>query len=343
MDYTTTIDNVHSVAWGLKLQEAYLFAWFTRLHLWADKIIIKNQVYYFASKTKACSELKLLTDKPDTMYRYYKALEKKNLIEIKKIEGKDYVLLTEKAKHWGRKEVAVNRESDHSDLNPSLGNKSEDTRKQIRVNSDLNPTYHVNHDNIKKNNKKESFSDFSNDLKEPAQPKENTLIENEPLGRLEFRELPSSKLACGKHVPSPSELMNEITRWYNIQEHYYQIQHKNILDFLHRIYLLDHKAGIDSFSNEKSMYLHFFNSLMAYCKYIEGENNVTGVGRNWRVAIDNLLDLTGDSVNGKWNAENWVSKWEQYKEGKLKKLKADGSSDTVSINKLAKASYLQAK
>ena len=147
MRYNTLINNVKSKEWGLNLNLAYLFSWMYELPSWADKVIIENNIYYFASKTKACEELSLLTDKKDTMYRYYKQLEEKNLILIKKIDGKDYISLTEKSKQWNS--------SDNSEINPSvLGNKSE-------LNSEINPTYNINkNNNINKDNMHTLFSDI---------------------------------------------------------------------------------------------------------------------------------------------------------------------------------------
>lgn len=135
MRYNSTINNVKSLEWELNLQQAYLFSWLYELPSWADKVIIENEIYYFASKNKACEELPILTDKTDTMYRYYKQLEEKQLILIKKIDGKDYISLTLKAKKWN-----LSIQSEESEKNP--GNESEKV-------SDLNPTYN----NINSNNK----------------------------------------------------------------------------------------------------------------------------------------------------------------------------------------------
>ena len=87
MRYTSSIDNVFSKKHSLTLQEAYVFSFLYTLPSWADKIIIGSDVYYFAARQKACEEIPLVTDKPDTMYRYYKALAKKGLVVFKKIDG----------------------------------------------------------------------------------------------------------------------------------------------------------------------------------------------------------------------------------------------------------------
>lgn len=129
MRYNITINNVKAKEFNLNIQQAYLFAWMYELPSWANKVIIEGDIFYFASKTKAIEELPLLTDKPDTMYRYYKQLETLGLISIKKIDAKDYISLTAKAKEWNE------YKSDYSENNPTqLGKISES-------NSDLNPTY----------------------------------------------------------------------------------------------------------------------------------------------------------------------------------------------------------
>ncbi len=127
MRYSTTINNKFSLDYGLDIKQAYLFAWFYELPSWAESVIINGDTYFFASKTKAVSELPLLTKKVDTMYRYYKQIEKLKLIDLKKIDGKDYVkILNNQWNEW---------KSDYSDKNPNqLGKTSEN-------NSDKNPTY----------------------------------------------------------------------------------------------------------------------------------------------------------------------------------------------------------
>jgi len=140
MRFNTSINNVKAKEWGLNLPLSYLFAWFYELPSWANKVVIENEIYYFASKNKAVQELPLLTEKKDTMYRYYKQIEKLGLIKIKKVDDKDYICLTKKAMGW-------NYSSDNSELNPTPRKQIRTTsetnptpRKQIRTTSDLNPT-----------------------------------------------------------------------------------------------------------------------------------------------------------------------------------------------------------
>lgn len=155
MRYSSLIDNVTSKKWGLSLQEAYLFDWVYTLPSWAEKVIIDSETYYFASRNLACREALLLTDKSDTMYRYYKSLEGKGIIKLIKVEGKDYIKLMPICSEWGR-------QSEYSEKNPSLlGKKSEN-------NSEKNPTNNIINTN-KIISKKESipplFEDVKNEFK----------------------------------------------------------------------------------------------------------------------------------------------------------------------------------
>lgn len=135
MKYNISIDMISSIEWKLNQSEAIVFAWLYTLPSWADSLIISWEIYYFWAKTKAITELPMITDKVDTMYRIYKDLEKKWLIKIQKVDTKDFIKLTEKSKIW-------NTIRD-SDLNPTeLGKKSESS-------SEKNPTY--NNTNINNN------------------------------------------------------------------------------------------------------------------------------------------------------------------------------------------------
>lgn len=149
MRYSITINNVKSKEWNLTIQQAYLFSWFYELPSWANKVMIENEIFYFASKNKAVEELPILTDKTDTMYRYYRQLEELGLIIIKKIDNKDYIALTNKGKEWNF------CKSDYSENNPTLlGNLSEN-------NSENNPTYNniISNKNIKESEKLFFFKD----------------------------------------------------------------------------------------------------------------------------------------------------------------------------------------
>lgn len=147
MTYTIQIDQSHSIEWGLNLSEATLFSFCYNLPAWAETAIINNQVWYFASRNKAIEEMPLITDKPDTIYRLYKSLEAKGVIEWQKIGAKDYIQITAKGACW------------NSDKKTELGKFSEQTRKKIRNTSENFPTYNNIIDN-ETNDKRDTPAQF---------------------------------------------------------------------------------------------------------------------------------------------------------------------------------------
>lgn len=128
MKYTISIDQVHAQEWRFSFSEAAIFSFCNELSNWADPILIDGQVWYFASRNKVIEELPWITEKPDTVYRAYKALHEKGVIRWQKHGEKDCVQLTTKGKSW------------NSEKNPSLGKKSEQARKNFRITSEKNPT-----------------------------------------------------------------------------------------------------------------------------------------------------------------------------------------------------------
>lgn len=128
MKYTISIDQVHAMEWELSFSEAAVFSFCNELSTWAEPIVIDGQVWYFASRNKVIDELPWITEKPDTVYRAYRALQEKGVIRWQKHGVKDCIQLTGKGKMW------------NSEKNPSVGKKSESARKFIRVSSEKNPT-----------------------------------------------------------------------------------------------------------------------------------------------------------------------------------------------------------
>lgn len=66
----------------LTSSEAIVFSWIYELASWADKMEYKGKTYYYGSKNKACEELPIISDKRDTMYRLFKSLKGKGLVDI---------------------------------------------------------------------------------------------------------------------------------------------------------------------------------------------------------------------------------------------------------------------
>ena len=156
MTYGLWIDFVHSIEWKFDKSEQLLFAWVYNVPSWADTIIFGTEIWYFASRNKVIQDMPFLTDKPDTVYRLYKSLAAKEVMRWQKVGEKDCIQITDKGKRWNT-----------SEINPSVGNKSEETRKNIRVSSEINPTYYnINNSSINDNTlTPETAFDFKNQLK----------------------------------------------------------------------------------------------------------------------------------------------------------------------------------
>ena len=134
MRYTISIDQTHSIEWGLSLSEAALFSFIYSLPAWAEQIHVNGQTWFFASRNKAIDEMPIITDKADTIYRLYKSLQLKGVIDWQKFGEKDCIMITEKGKLWNSAKT-------------DLGNKSDLPRKKIRRNTELNPTYNSTKNN----------------------------------------------------------------------------------------------------------------------------------------------------------------------------------------------------
>lgn len=164
MRETSLIRNTKSLEWKLNLQESYLFSWIYELPSWADKVVVGNDIYYFCSKTKIVEELPLLSSKVDTIYRHIRSLSDKGVIVSKKIEGRDYLMITKKGTTWNEHELG--RKNEDSEKNPSrLGKKSEsDSEKNPTDNYTIYDNY--TKDTIAFFKKNEKDSEMFNFLKE---------------------------------------------------------------------------------------------------------------------------------------------------------------------------------
>lgn len=170
MRYTISIDQTHSIEWNLSLSEAALFSFIYSLPSWAEQIHVNGQTWFFASRNKAIDEMPIITDKADTIYRLYKSLQSKGIIDWQKFGEKDCIMITEKGKNWNSSKT-------------DLGNKSESTRKKIRLKAEKNPTYNSTKNNNTIDNSidintnvfiaDEEINEFSNFSKVETQSKVN--------------------------------------------------------------------------------------------------------------------------------------------------------------------------
>ena len=134
MKYTMFIDQIHSIEWGLNLQEAAIFNFLYSVPTWAEAKLIDGKLFYHASRNKAIQDYPIVSEKPDTVYRIYRRLQSAGVIEWMKDGLKDMILITEKGKQWNSSEK-------NPTLIQELGKKSDQTRKKIRNSSEKNPTY----------------------------------------------------------------------------------------------------------------------------------------------------------------------------------------------------------
>ncbi len=100
--YSIQIDQPTAIAWGLNSQQAMVFALIHQLPTWADSVQIEGNTWYHLSKGKLISELPLLTDKPDTAWRYLRQLVGAGVIETMPIGNRTHVRVTKKGKAWNR-------------------------------------------------------------------------------------------------------------------------------------------------------------------------------------------------------------------------------------------------
>ena len=199
MKYSINIDQINALDWGLSLSEAAVFTYLFNVPTWADAIQIEGQTFYFAARQKTCQDIPLISDKPDTIYRIYRALHEKGVISYLKHMGRDCMKITEKGKGW------------NSEKNPSsiveLGKKSESTRKIFRKTSEKNPTYNStidNHTILLEEEKGKAQTLFQKEIEElkkeyEALPKIDTQEAYEKLKQIDA-EIKASKLKIVSEV-----------------------------------------------------------------------------------------------------------------------------------------------
>ena len=154
MKYYININQSKAVEWGLTSSEAIVFSWIYELSSWAEKIEYKNKIYYYGSKNKACEELPIISGKKDTIYRIFKSLQAKGLIDFVTLAKTDYLSLTNKGKEWYYIK--------NSEINPSIGNKSKETEINPTYNNTIKEINTIKEDTIvskKKNEEEEIYSE----------------------------------------------------------------------------------------------------------------------------------------------------------------------------------------
>lgn len=143
MLYNVNINIPYCCKHWLKFEHASLLVLFMKSQTWADTMEYEGKVYYRLNMTKIKSDLPILSDKDDTIYRYIKTLIEKWMVE--KVPKVDYYRCTTLWIEYDYHTTTINNndsQSDESEKNPTpIGKKSE---------SEKFPTY--NNTNVKDNN-----------------------------------------------------------------------------------------------------------------------------------------------------------------------------------------------
>ncbi|WP_445621317.1 DnaT-like ssDNA-binding domain-containing protein [Kushneria sp. Sum13] len=131
MQFIVSINQTKALEWGLNAQQALLFAYLHQVPTWATARQIDGVTWFNCGKGKVVEELPILTDKQDTVYRLMKQLRDAGLIDMTSTDNKTFIRLTAKGIEWNKA---------GSEKSPTLGNKSEQGRKNIRQGSEKSPT-----------------------------------------------------------------------------------------------------------------------------------------------------------------------------------------------------------
>ena len=139
MRLTIYFNQARMIEWGLNPNHAALVCALNQAHTWAEASVIDGKIFFWVSRKRVMDELPGFFTKSDTVYRAFRHLADKGLIEYIKQGDRDMIHLTEKFKKWN---VAP-----RSEINPNLGNEPE-PRNEIRKSSEINPNYLGNESDI---------------------------------------------------------------------------------------------------------------------------------------------------------------------------------------------------
>lgn len=97
--------------WDISLFQAIVFSAVWDAHAWATIFIINEVPFYWLDKSKVCDDFPTVgrggAPKPDSVYKAFKALASKGLIEYLNIDGRDLVRVDEAGKDWFRVDNSV--------------------------------------------------------------------------------------------------------------------------------------------------------------------------------------------------------------------------------------------
>jgi len=137
MRYTTRINNVRALEWGINMTQAALFDLINECASWASTVSINGVTFYWVSRQLVIEELPLVFRKEDAVYRTLKVLEEKGLVETAKMDGRDYVRITPEGAKWNSHDVP---ETEPRENSRDVREKNRNPRENSRNSSGKNPT-----------------------------------------------------------------------------------------------------------------------------------------------------------------------------------------------------------
>ena len=137
MRYTTRINNVRALEWGINMTQAALFDLINECASWASTVTINGVTFYWVSRQLVIEELPLVFRKEDAVYRTLKVLEEKGLVETAKMDGRDYVRITPEGAKWNSHDAP---ETEPRENSRDVREKNRNPRENSRDSSGKNPT-----------------------------------------------------------------------------------------------------------------------------------------------------------------------------------------------------------
>lgn len=136
MRYSLYINQPIALELGMEnTTEAIIFDYLTIAPTWAIPEIIDNKVYFWVARQKICKEHEILHIQPKTVYRYFRKLHTKGLIDYKKVGKKDCIAITDLGKTY------IHNTMGNLNSSPMGIIKSQKEEYKIQSNGNLKSTY----------------------------------------------------------------------------------------------------------------------------------------------------------------------------------------------------------
>lgn len=121
MRFSIVINQPKCLQFELNCNQGALMDVLNQVASWATERVISGKTYWHVSRNKVIDEIPLFYSKPDTVYRAFKALDEKGMIEYLQQNRKDFVRLTARGKLWNK----LGNKSEFGNESEQLGNESE--------------------------------------------------------------------------------------------------------------------------------------------------------------------------------------------------------------------------